>query len=78
MDILFYFKLVVQFVYQKGLRLFEAIYCPRVVGAYRPKQGTWSNFSHEVIWAVPPALYKTPATEKEIQEVVQKVGCLVH
>lgn len=74
MEFIFHFKLIVQYLYEKCLRLFEAIYSPGVVGAYRPKQGTWSNFSHEVIWAVPPSLYKTPATEAEIVDVVRQVG----
>ena len=67
-------KYVVQFVYQHLLRLFEAIYSVRVVGAYSPWQGTWSNFSHEVIWATEPDLYKTPSSEAEIVAIVKQVG----
>ena len=69
MSLAFRFKLLVQYLYQRGLQLFEAIYSPKVVGSYNRAQETWSNFSHEVVWPVQPALYKTPASEAEIVEV---------
>ena len=75
MGLVFDVKLILQFLYEHMLRLFEAVYSPRVVGAFDRKRRVWSNFSHEVIFASDS--YETPATEDDIVDIIVRVNMVL-